>query len=90
MILASELLQQLAPAFEEHIAHLAYHRDVNAHNILIDFEGNQPKYGHLVMILVVFGAGFSRGRGDSDAGRVDFFLSDSHEKEPISVVRITR
>ncbi|CAK9079281.1 Alpha/beta hydrolase domain-containing protein aho-3 (Abnormal hunger orientation protein 3) [Durusdinium trenchii] len=50
VILASELLQQLAPAFEEHIAHLAYHRDVNAHNILIDFEGNQPKYG-----LVDFG-----------------------------------
>lgn len=48
---ASELLQQLAPAFEEHIAALAYHRDVNAHNILIDFSnGSNPKYG-----LVDFG-----------------------------------
>lgn len=48
---AWELLQQLAPAFEEHLAALAYHRDVNAHNILIDFANSpNPKYG-----LVDFG-----------------------------------
>eukprot|EP00959_Pyramimonas_sp_CCMP1952_P043471 909128-Pyramimonas_sp.AAC.1 len=32
---ARQLLVQLAPAFE-HISELAYHRDVNAHNILVD------------------------------------------------------
>eukprot|EP00435_Cladocopium_sp_Y103_P031946 s4238_g8.t1 len=47
---AWQLLDQLAPAFED-IAALAYHRDVNAHNILIDLaNGPNPKYG-----LVDFG-----------------------------------
>jgi len=36
-----ELLVQLAPAFE-HISSVALHRDVNAHNILIDNENDGP------------------------------------------------
>lgn len=48
--LARELLLQLVPAFEQHVAGLAYHRDVNAHNILIDRRGNVVRYG-----LVDFG-----------------------------------
>jgi len=49
--LARELMDQLVPAFEEHIAALAYHRDVNAHNILIDWiDGQRPRYS-----LVDFG-----------------------------------
>eukprot|EP00931_Biecheleriopsis_adriatica_P049478 TRINITY_DN28623_c0_g1_i2.p1 TRINITY_DN28623_c0_g1~~TRINITY_DN28623_c0_g1_i2.p1 ORF type:complete len:1033 (-),score=164.30 TRINITY_DN28623_c0_g1_i2:92-3190(-) len=49
--LAKELLLQLAPAFEEVIAGLSYHRDVNAHNILVDLaDGVTPQYG-----LVDFG-----------------------------------
>jgi len=63
---ARELLLQLAPAFEEHIAALAYHRDVNAHNILIDMsEGPKPKYG-----LVDFGLAVDvqSWRGDPEEG----------------------
>eukprot|EP00930_Biecheleria_cincta_P068835 TRINITY_DN56661_c0_g1_i1.p1 TRINITY_DN56661_c0_g1~~TRINITY_DN56661_c0_g1_i1.p1 ORF type:complete len:975 (-),score=110.77 TRINITY_DN56661_c0_g1_i1:137-3061(-) len=49
---ARELLLQLAPAFQDFISGLSYHRDVNAHNILIDVEkpSNWPRYG-----LVDFG-----------------------------------
>lgn len=47
---ARELLLQLAPAFEE-ISGVAFHRDVNAHNILIDMvSGLSPRFG-----LVDFG-----------------------------------
>jgi len=46
---ASELVLQLAPTFE-HIAKLAYHRDVNSHNILVDGDASNPVFG-----LVDFG-----------------------------------
>mmetsp|Transcript_61808 Transcript_61808/g.160358 ORF Transcript_61808/g.160358 Transcript_61808/m.160358 type:complete len:459 (-) Transcript_61808:29-1405(-) len=47
---ATELLLQLAPAFEE-ISGVAFHRDVNAHNILVDTAwGHSPRFG-----LVDFG-----------------------------------
>lgn len=49
---ARELLNQLVPAFEQ-ISAVAFHRDVNSHNILIDSSGGAnavPRYG-----LVDFG-----------------------------------
>jgi len=45
-----KLLTQLGPAFEQFIAGVSYHRDVNAHNILVELADNSPYYG-----LVDFG-----------------------------------
>lgn len=47
--IAREMLIQLAPVFEQ-ISAIAFHRDVNSHNILIDYSGGVPRYG-----LVDFG-----------------------------------
>jgi len=47
--LARDLILQLAPTFE-HISKLAYHRDVNSHNILVDGDVSNPVFG-----LVDFG-----------------------------------
>lgn len=50
---ARQLLIQLAPAFE-HISTLAYHRDVNAHNILIDrIDQPLPRFGLIDFGLAV-------------------------------------
>jgi len=60
--MALALVSQLASAVEQ-ISHLAYHRDVNAHNILIAFDEDIPQYG-----LVDFGLAVDASRWREEPG----------------------
>lgn len=63
---ARELLLQLSPTMER-IATLAYHRDVNAHNILVSMDDeSMPQYGLVDFGLAVDAAGW-RGGDKADA-----------------------
>jgi len=70
-VFAQALVQQLAPTMDR-ISSLSYHRDVNAHNILIDVRGQtdgqqvEPQYGLVDFGLAVDAAKW-RGGPDADA-----------------------
>jgi len=57
------LVEQLVPTMTQ-IATLSYHRDVNAHNILVDVDGPEPRYGLVDFGLAVDAA---RWRGGAEA-----------------------
>lgn len=48
-VLGRGLLEQLGPTFER-VAEIAVHRDVNAHNILIDVQDGQARTAHFTLI----------------------------------------
>lgn len=67
---ARELVLQLSPTFE-HISKLAYHRDVNSHNILVDGDASNPVFG-----LVDFGLAVDLGKWQGPVGSQSWHLVD--------------
>lgn len=68
---AREMILQLAPTFE-HISTLAYHRDVNSHNILIDTgHGMSPMFG-----IVDFGLAVDLQKWSGPLGQSSWHLVD--------------
>jgi len=67
---ARELVLQLSPTFE-HISKLAYHRDVNSHNILVDGDTSNPVFG-----LVDFGLAVDLGKWQGPVSSQSWHLVD--------------
>jgi len=67
---ARELVLQLAPTFEQ-ISKLAYHRDVNSHNILVDGDSTNPVFG-----LVDFGLAVDLANWQGPVGSQSWHLVD--------------
>jgi len=67
---AYAMISQLTPTFEK-FSSLAYHRDVNSHNILVEGSAGHPRFG-----LVDFGLAADRSCWDGVVGSLSWHLMD--------------